>query len=52
MALNPLWVFFKLLVIYLLKFLVVVSVMEINFTEDISGLGYLSCSYSKLSEAH
>lgn len=35
MALNPSW-FFKLLVIYLLKYLVVVSVIEITFTEDIS----------------
>lgn len=33
MALKPSW-FSKLLVIYLLKYLVVVSVMEANFTED------------------
>jgi len=51
MALNP-SCFFKLLVIYFLEHLVVISAAQINSTEDISWLGYPSCSYSKLSEAH
>lgn len=45
MALNPSW-FFKPLAMYVLESLEVLSVMEINFTEDVSSPGYPSCSYN------
>lgn len=45
MAINP-SCFFKPLVMYALESFVVLSVMEINFTEDVSSPGYPSCSYN------